>query len=68
MSGAATERLVKLTLSENGTTYLSGDGADDYQVIDQFEQAGIDVRKLGFQPQPVSSAPRAGVRAGSEHH
>jgi hypothetical protein len=52
VSGAATERLVKLTLSENGTTYLSGDGADDYQVIDQFEQAGIDVRKLGFQPQP----------------
>jgi hypothetical protein len=50
--GAATERLVNLTLSEKGTTYLSGDGADDYQVIDQFEEAGIDVWKLGFQLQP----------------
>ena len=52
VSGAATERLVNLTLSENGTTYLSGDGADDYQVINRFEEAGIEVRKLGFQPRP----------------
>jgi hypothetical protein len=52
VSGAATERLVNLTLSEGGTTYLSGGGADDYQAIGQFEQAGINVRKLGFQPQP----------------
>jgi hypothetical protein len=52
VGGAATERLVNLTLSESGTTYLSGDGAGDYQVIDQFEQAGINVRKLGFQHQP----------------
>jgi hypothetical protein len=50
--GAATERLVNLTLSENGTTYLSGDGADDYQLISQFELAKISVRKLGFRATP----------------
>jgi hypothetical protein len=49
VAGAATERLVNLTLSEQGTTYLSGDGADDYQAINQFEQAGICVKKLGFK-------------------
>jgi WbqC-like protein family len=50
--GVATERLVNLTLSEQGTTYLSGDGADDYQIICQFEEAGIAFQKLGFHSRP----------------
>jgi hypothetical protein len=50
--GVATERLVNLTLSEQGTTYLSGDGADDYQIIGQFEEAGIAFQKLGFHSRP----------------
>lgn len=50
--GTATERLVNLTLSERGTTYLSGDGADEYQVVSEFEKVGIGVRKLGFRTQP----------------
>jgi hypothetical protein len=50
--GAATERLVNLTRSANGTVYLSGDGADDYQLVDAFSSAGIELRKLGFHPPP----------------
>ncbi len=60
VSGVATERLINLTLSEKGTAYLSGDGADDYQVISQFEEAGIAVRKLGFRARPYPQ------RRGSE--
>ena len=52
VEGAATERLVNLTLSANGATYLSGDGADDYQLADEFKSAGIQLRKLGFRAQP----------------
>ena len=32
-----------------GNTYLSGDGADDYQVEAQFRAAGIGLQKLGFR-------------------
>jgi hypothetical protein len=50
--GGKTERLINLTLSENGTTYLSGDGADDYQVLQQFHRARIVVDKLNFRARP----------------
>jgi hypothetical protein len=52
VDGAATNRLVNLTRSANGTIYLSGDGADDYQLVDAFNAAGIQLRKLGFRAQP----------------
>jgi hypothetical protein len=52
VAGTATERLVNLTLSAGGTVYLSGDGADDYQLVDEFNSAGIQLRKLGFLAQP----------------
>lgn len=52
VEGAATQRLVNLTKSAQGTTYLSGDGADDYQLIEEFEAAGVHLRKIGFRPQP----------------
>ena len=47
--GAGTGRLVNLTLAEGGTAYLSGDGADDYQVETDFRTAGLEFRKLGFR-------------------
>jgi hypothetical protein len=50
--GVATERLINLTRSANGSAYLSGDGADDYQLLDEFHSAGIQLRKLGFRVQP----------------
>lgn len=49
VEGAATARLVNLTLAEGGTAYLSGDGADDYQVEASFREAGVQFRKLGFR-------------------
>lgn len=52
VEGAATERLVNLTRSVNGTMYLSGDGADDYQLVEEFNAAGIELKKLGFRAQP----------------
>lgn len=52
VEGTATERLVNLTRSVNGTVYLSGDGADDYQLVDEFNSAGIRLKKLGYRAQP----------------
>jgi len=49
VEGTATERLINLTRAHGGSTYLSGDGADDYQVESQFRDAGIEIRKLGFR-------------------
>jgi hypothetical protein len=52
VEGTATVRLVNLTRSVNGTVYLSGDGADDYQLLDTFNAAGIQLKRLGFLAQP----------------
>ena len=52
VEGNATARLVNLTRLANGTVYLSGDGADDYQLVGEFNSAGIKLRKLGFRVQP----------------
>lgn len=57
VAGAATKRLVDLTHSAGGTTYLSGDGADDYQLVDEFRSAGIELRKLGFRAEPYPQRP-----------
>lgn len=45
----ATDRLIKLTKFAKGNSYLSGDGADDYQETDKFESSGITLRRLGFK-------------------
>jgi hypothetical protein len=42
-------RLIELTRLNGGNTYLSGDGADDYQIIQEFANAGIKLEKLGFK-------------------
>ncbi len=49
VSVRATTRLVELTKLVNGTTYLSGDGADDYQDRVEFEATGISLRRVGFR-------------------
>jgi hypothetical protein len=48
IAGSGVERLINSTRALGGTTYLSGDGADDYQTEDGFRNAGIALRKLGF--------------------
>lgn len=49
VAASSTDRLVELTLAQGGDAYLSGDGADDYQVVERFQAAGIVLRKVGFQ-------------------
>lgn len=48
IAGSGVERLIDATRALGGATYLSGDGADDYQTGDAFRAAGITLRKLGF--------------------
>ena len=47
--GVATERLINLTRANGGSMYLSGDGADEYQLESRFCDAGIGFGKLGFR-------------------
>jgi len=49
VDGVATARLVNLTRANGGDAYLSGDGADDYQLEAEFSAAGIGLRRLGFR-------------------
>jgi hypothetical protein len=46
--GSSNQRLIELTRAVAGTIYLSGDGADDYQVREEFEQHKIELQKMGF--------------------
>ncbi len=57
VDGTANERLINLTRMAGGNTYLSGDGADDYQVEAQFRAAGIELHKLGFRHPEYSQRP-----------
>ena len=57
VDGAANERLINLTRMAGGNTYLSGDGADDYQVEAQFRAAGIGLQKLGFRHPEYAQRP-----------
>jgi len=59
VEGESNRRLINLTKSVGGDVYLSGDGADDYQLAVMFDDAGIELRKLGFRPQPYAG--RSGV-------
>ena len=48
ISEMSNQRLIKLTKMTGGTTYLSGDGADDYQVKADFDAVGLRLEKMGF--------------------
>lgn len=58
------ERLVHLTKVAGGTTYLSGDGAMEYQVESLFTNAGILIKKLGFKSPTYFQVDGAPFQAG----
>jgi hypothetical protein len=64
VEGTGTARLVNLTKACGGGVYLSGDGADDYQLKAGFSAAGITLRKLGFHHPTYPQCPRAPFQAG----
>lgn len=47
--GSGNQRLINLTRIEGGKTYLSGDGADDYQVEAEFRAAGLALQRMEFR-------------------
>lgn len=52
--GSATDLLVNLTLAVGGTSYLSGDGADDYLEPEKFPAAGLGLEFQNFNPPPYT--------------
>jgi hypothetical protein len=49
VEATGTERLVELTRAAGGDVYLSGDGAAGYQDDALFAEAGLELRRLGFE-------------------
>jgi hypothetical protein len=49
VTSISNQRLIDLTNSVDGKVYLSGDGADAYQLEDEFKKSGITLQKIGFQ-------------------
>ena len=49
--GEATERLINITRHFGGTTYLSGDGAGEYQDEARFKENGIELIFMDFKPE-----------------
>jgi hypothetical protein len=47
-SAAGNERLIQLTRLAGGDVYLSGDGADSYQIEPLFSASGLRLERLGF--------------------
>ena len=45
---SSNQRLIDLTKSVGGRVYLSGDGADDYQLESEFKKNAISIQKIGF--------------------
>jgi len=54
-----TERLIELTKAVKGSCHLSGDGADEYQIRERYETAGLRFEQVGFR-HPVYPQRRAG--------
>ena len=54
-----TDRLIELTKAAGGDCYLSGDGADGYQLRECYEKAGLRFAQVGFQ-HPSYPQSRAG--------
>jgi len=48
ISSAGTQRLVEIVKAVFGETYLSGDGAQDYQINEAFPEAGLNLEFLNF--------------------
>lgn len=46
---SSNQRLIDLTGAVGGEVYLSGDGADDYQLASEFKKNDINLQKIGFQ-------------------
>jgi hypothetical protein len=57
-SGQATDLLISLVKAVGGNTYLSGDGAADYQRDELFAQHGLGLIKQNFKPSPYGAASR----------
>lgn len=55
--GAATDLLISLVLTAGGDTYLSGDGADEYQEEAKYAAAGVGLRFQSFTPPAYADAP-----------
>lgn len=53
----ATDLLISLVRAAGGDTYLSGDGADDYQEPAKYAEAGLHLRFQGFEPPDYGSPP-----------
>lgn len=49
VDGVSNERLINITQSLGGTTYLAGGGSGEYQEDDKFSKAGIEVKYQSFQ-------------------
>jgi hypothetical protein len=48
VAATGTERLIELTRLNGGDVYLSGDGAESYQVEPLFRARGVKLERLGF--------------------
>ncbi len=46
---AGSARLVNIVKHLEGTVYLAGDGADGYEQVELYKEAGLSLKKLGFQ-------------------
>jgi hypothetical protein len=49
LTTTSNQRLIDLIISVGGRVYLSGDGADDYQLESEFKKNAISLQKMGFQ-------------------
>lgn len=49
VSTSSNQRLIDLTTAVGGNIYLSGDGADEYQLEEEFRKNGIELQKMEFK-------------------
>jgi hypothetical protein len=49
VASTSNQRLIDLTKAAGGSVYLSGDGADSYQLEDEFRRSAIKLEKIGFK-------------------
>jgi len=54
VDGTGTDRLVALVRAVDGTAYLSGDGAGEYQEDHKYGAAGLELMRQRFQPPQYS--------------
>jgi hypothetical protein len=49
VASTSNQRLIDLTKAAGGSVYLSGDGAEAYQLEGEFQKNGITLEKIGFK-------------------